>query len=233
MELTVQSRNKFGKAVKALRAQGLVPAELYGRGVVNQHIAVSAKDLKKTLKTAGTNTVVTVVLDDKKHPSLLHDVQYDPVTDEMIAADFYQIRLDKKIKVKIPVEFIGTAPAVKDLSGILVKAMQEIEVEALPANLPHSLVADLSNMKEIGQSLYVKDLQVPADVKVSVGPETVIATVTAQVSEEKEAVAAATVDVTAIKSESEEKKAEREVKKAAETSASAEASAGKAEAGKK
>ncbi len=216
MELAVQFRNKIGKAVKALRKEGLVPAELYGRGVENQHISVPVKDLKKAIKIAGTNTIVTVVLDSQKYPTLLNDIQYDPLTDEILNADFYQVRLDEKIRVRVPVEFFGSSPAVKDLGGILVKTMQEIEVEVLPTNLPHSLNADLNSLKEIGQSLHVKDIQVPADVKVLVGPETVIATVTVKITEEKEAPQAATVDVSAIKSETEEKKAEREAKKIVE-----------------
>lgn len=233
MELIVQSRNKFGKAVNVLRREGLVPAELYGRGVENRHIAVPAKDLKKTLKTAGTNTVVQIVLDAKKYPTLLHAVQYHPITDDIVSADFYQIKMDEKIKVKVPVEFLGVAPAVKDLGGVLVKAMQEIEIEALPANLPSTLKADLSQLTAIGGSIYVKDIEIPADVKVLVGSDTVIATATAQVTEEKEATVAAAVDVTAIKSEAEEKKAERETKKATEVTASAKATAGEAGAGKK
>src|SRR3989344_5956245 len=215
MELAVKKREIFGKGVKALREKGLVPAELYGRGMENQHLAVSLKDLRQVMKSAGANAMVNVVLESQKYPALLHDLQRDYVTDEIIAADFYKVRLDEKIKVKVPVEFLGVAPAVKDLGGIFVKAMQEIEVEALPNNLPQSLVADLGSIKEIGQSLYVKDLPVPADVRVLVAPETVVATVSAQITEEQEVKEAATVDVTAIKSEPEEKKAEREVKKAA------------------
>ncbi|MEK9186667.1 MAG: 50S ribosomal protein L25, partial [Patescibacteria group bacterium] len=144
-----------------------------------------------------------------------HELQHDYLSDEIIAADFFKVRLDEKIKVRVPIEFRGVAPAVKDLGGIFVKAMQEVEVEALPNNLPQSLVADLGSIKEIGQSLYVKDLPIPADVRVLVAPETVVATVSAQVTEEQEIKEAATVDVSAIKSETEEKKAERDVKKAA------------------
>lgn len=218
MDLAVQKREKLGKGVKALREKGLVPAELYGRGVENRHIAVPAKDLKKTLKIAGSNTVVQIILDAKNYPTLLHDVQYHPVTDDIVSADFYQIKMDEKIKVRVPVEFFGVAPAVKDQGGVLVKAMQEIEIEALPVNLPPTLKADLSRLTAIGSSIYIKDMEIPADVKVFVGPDTVIATATAQVTEEKEAVVAAAVDVTAIKSETEEKKAEREAKKIAEIS---------------
>lgn len=213
MELTVQKRNIFGKDVKTLRQKGLVPAELYGRGFENLHLAVAAKDLLKALKAAGESTVVNIVVDNKKHPTLIYGLQRDPVSDEILSVDFYQVHLDEKIKVRVPIEFRGVAPAVKDLGGIFVKAMSEIEVEALPGNLPHSLAVDLGSLKDIGQSLYVKDLQLPADVKLLVNPETVIASVVAPVTEEKEAAAAAPIDISQIKVETEEKKAAREAEK--------------------
>lgn len=217
MELSVQKRTVLGRSVKALRNQGFIPAELYGRGVENLHLAVSAKEFKKLFKEAGENTIINILVDGEKRPVLVNDVSYDYLSGNFESVDFYQVRMDEKIKVKIPLEFAGVAPAVKEKSGILVKALQELEVEALPADLPHHLIVPLEKLADIGKSVYVKDLNVPSGVKVLVNPETVVATVTAQITEEEELAMrqAAGVGVETIKVESEEKKAEKEAAKAA------------------
>ncbi|MGB9609058.1 MAG: 50S ribosomal protein L25, partial [Minisyncoccia bacterium] len=107
----------------------------------------------------------------------------------------------------IPLEFIGESPAVKNYGGVLNKSMFEIEVEALPGDLPHSLQVDLNNLTELGQTIYVKDLIIPKGVKVLVGLETPIVTV---ITPEEETQISEPVDVSAVKVETEEKKLERE-----------------------
>ncbi|OGY68304.1 MAG: hypothetical protein A3H63_03025 [Candidatus Harrisonbacteria bacterium RIFCSPLOWO2_02_FULL_45_10c] len=216
MELQVQKREKLGRGVKALRKQGLVPAELYGKGLENFHVSVPAKEFKKVYKESGENTVVQVVMDKKKYPVLIQDVSYAPVSGDVTSVDFYQVRMDEKLKVGVPVEFVGISLAVKEKNGLLVKALQEVQVEALPADIPHDFKVDLSKISDIGQSIYVKDLEVPANVRVLVNPETVVVTVTAKVTEEEELAMqqAAAAGVEGVKVETEEKKAEREAAKA-------------------
>jgi len=177
---------------------------------------VSKKELSKVFKQAGENGMVTLLVDQEKRPVLIHDLQLDPVTDEALSVDFYQVRLDEKIKIKVPVEFIGVASAVKDKSGILVKAVQEVEVEALPADIPHSIPVNLESLIDIGKSIRLKDLAIQGDFKFLIEPETVLATITAPVTEEKEAELAQAVDLSTVKVESEEKKADRDAKKAEE-----------------
>lgn len=217
MELAVQQRNTFGKQVKALRAQGLIPAELYGRGVENLHLVVPSRNFHKVYKEAGESMMINVVVEDKKIPVMIQEVGRDPVTDEVRHVDFYQVRLDEKISVAVPLVFTGEAPAVKT-GGVLVKAMHEIEVEALPHQIPHSISVDVSSLHEIGSSIYVNNLVVPEGVEVEPEGTTVVATITEKAKEEEEAPVAAEVDLSAIKTEGEEKKAEKE-KKAAEEGA--------------
>ena len=225
MELAVQKREKFGKSVKNLRAQGLVPAELYGRGVENLHLAIPTKEFRKVLKQAGESTMINVMVGNEKRPAMIYGVHTDPVTDEILNVDLYQVRLDEKIKIKVPLEFVGESLAVKDKKGVLVKALQELEVEALPTNIPRSISVDLSKIADIGQSIYVRDLEVAGDVKILAGQENVVATATAQMTEEQEAKLAAEVKPEDIKVETEEKKAEREATKAAEAPAASAAPA--------
>lgn len=174
---------------------------------------VDGKEFRKVFKTAGENTVIELVVGKEKLNALVHGIQKNHLTGAVDHIDFYQVRMDEVITTKIPVEFLGDAPAVKEQGGILNKTTTEIEVTALPAELPHSMQVDLSVLREINQSIYVKDLTVPKGVKVEIDPETVIVSVAAPMAEEP--VEQAPVDVSAVKVESEEKKAEREKDKAA------------------
>src|SRR3989344_581291 len=210
MELVAQIRDKLGKASKALREQGLIPAELYGHGVKNLHLAVGVKEFKKVFKEAGENTVITLRVDKETRPALIHDVARDRLHDDVTHVDFYEVRMDQKITAHIPVEFVDEAPAVKNLGGILNKTMTEIEVEALPADLPHRFTVSLSPLVELNQSIYVKDLRPPKGVKILVAPGTVMVTVTPPLKEE---VVEKPAEVSEVKVESEEKKIEREKEK--------------------
>lgn len=212
MQLSAQTREKLGKSVKTLRAEGLIPAELYGHGLENIHLMVDGKEFRKVFKTAGENTVIELLVGKDKLNALVHGIQKNHLTGVVDHIDFYQVRMDEVITTKIPVEFMGDAPAVKEQGGILNKTTIEIEVTALPAELPHSMQVDLSVLKEINQSIYVKDLSVPKGVKIEIDPDTVIVSVALPMAEEP--IEQAPVDVSAVKVESEEKKAEREKEKA-------------------
>jgi len=211
MSLLAKIRNKKGKsAIKKIRKEGLIPAELYGHKVENLHLAVDNKEFKKVFKLAGENTIINLLIEDsnKKEeiPVLIHDVQTDYLTNDIIHVDFYQIRMDEKVRTHIPLEFVGKSPAVENYGGILNKSMNEIEVEALPQDLPPSIPVDISKIQELNQSIYVKDLNIPNGVKVLVDLDTVVATVIPQ----KEEVVEETIDINAVKVETEEKKLERE-----------------------
>ncbi len=214
MELAVKTREKLGKGNSVLRKEGFIPAELYGRGFENLHLTVNKKDFQKVFQEAGESTIVNLVLGGEKHTALIHEIQKDFLTDEIVHVDFHQVRMDEKIKAHIPLEFIGEAPAIKEFGGVLNKTISEIEVEALPGNLPRHFEVDLSGLKELNQSFYVSNLKVPKGVEIMVEPETVIATVTPPAEEEK--IEAVPVDLTAVKVESEEKAAERAKEKEVE-----------------
>ncbi|MBI4119482.1 MAG: 50S ribosomal protein L25 [Parcubacteria group bacterium] len=215
MELQVQKRDIFGKAVRKLRDQGLIPVELYGHGVENLHLSVAEKEFNRIFKEAGEHTVITVALEGEKRPALIHDVSFDPLSGRVRHVDFYQVRMDEKIRAGIPIIFEGESAAVKDQSGILVKSLQEVEVEALPGDLPHEFKVNLGMLDEIGKCIYVKDIKFGGEVKALIDPETVIATVTAFVPEE-EKVPVETPAVEAVKVESEEKVEERRKEKETE-----------------
>lgn len=215
MDLHVQKREKFGKASQALRKEGLIPAEVYGRSLKNEHVAVKNKDFLKVFKEAGENTIVNLRFGDEAWPVLIYDIAKDYLSGEVTHVDFYRVTMTEKIKAKIPIEFTGESLAVKDKLGILNKAMSEVEVEALPVDLPHRIEVDLSPLVDLTSNIYVKDLSVPKNVEILVDPETVVATIV-PIPKEEEVAPAVVVDVSAVKVEGEEEKAEREAKKTEE-----------------
>jgi len=213
MDLSVQTRTITGKKVRSLRRDGLIPAELYGHGLKNVHISVAKKDFAKAFKEAGSSTVITLLVGANKHPAIIHEVSHDYLTGDVAHVDFYEVNMKEKISAKVPLEFIGEAPAIKAHAAVINKAMSEIEVEALPNDLPHSITVDLSALDELEKSIYVKDLVCPKGVKFLIEDDAAVATAMPPAKEE-EVVPAAVVDVSAVKVETEEKKAERDAEKA-------------------
>ena len=217
MELTAQTREKIGGNLNALRKSGVLPAVIYGSQTDSLPAQVNYKDFLKVLKQAGESTIVSLSLNNEKKNVLIHDVKTDPLTGQVIHADFYQVRMDKKIKSEIPLVFAGESEAVKNLGGILIKSIHEVEVEAFPQHLPHDIQVDISVLKSFDDTIHLKDLKVSSEVKILVNPEEVIASVTPPRTEaEMEALKATPVEskVEEVKVETEEKKAEREQKKA-------------------
>lgn len=216
MELTAQAREKIGGNLTALRQSGILPAVIYGSQTDSLPVQVNYKDFLKVLKQAGESTIVSLSLNNEKKNVLIHDVKTDPLTGKVVHADFYQVRMDKKIKSEIPLVFAGESEAVKNLGGILIKSIHEVEVEAFPQHLPHDIQVDISVLKSFDDVIHLKDLKVSSEVKILGNPEEVITSVTPPRTEaEMESLKAAPVEakVEEVKVETEEKKAEREQKK--------------------
>ncbi len=185
IELDAQTRTVLGSKVKALRKSGYIPAVLYGKGQESLNLQVPVKDFAKVLKEAGESTLVYVNVDGKSYPTIIHDVAKDPVKDDIIHADFYKVSLTEKIKTKVPVVFVGESPAVKDLAGIFVRNVNELEVEALPQNLPHEISIDISSLKNFSDQILVKDINLGSDVKIEAEADTILATVQEPKSQEE------------------------------------------------
>jgi large subunit ribosomal protein L25 len=211
MQLAAQKRDVFGKKLTALRSQGLIPAELYGHGSPNVHLAVSTKDFTNLLRTEGTATLVDLVVDGVPQRVLIQDMQHDPQESSVVHIDFYAVKKGEKIRTEVPLVFAGESPAVQNEGGVLVKALHEIEVEALPEDLPHEIRIDLSALAVLDTSIHIKDLKLPHGVHVDIDPETVVVSVTPQRAEEVPL--PAEENLAEVKVEAEEKKAERDAGK--------------------
>ncbi len=194
--MEVQSRNTNLKG-KSLRLQNLLPAEFYGSGVKNLSLQMNYGNFRRLFKTAGRNTVIELNLEGKeKHNVLVHDIQRDPISDEIIHVDFINVRMDKVIHAKIPLKFTGVAPAVKEMSGILTYNLDEIDVKCLPKDLIPSIEVSVDSIVNFHSYVRVKDLAVPAGVTVLNPPDEVVVTAVAPKEEEEIApVATAAADV--------------------------------------
>jgi len=222
LQVSATIREKFGKQNKALRKSGTIPAVLYGHGAENTPLAINLKDFSRIYKQAGESTIINLSVEKdgkaEQRPVLIHDVDFDPVTDELRHADFYMVKMDEEITATIPLVFIGESSAVKSLNGIFLKNIHEVEIEALPKDLPREIKVDISFIDSFDKYIHIKDLDLPSGVKVKGDPEEVIALVKPPRTEDelKALEGAVEVNLDAIKVESEEKKKEAEAKTASE-----------------
>lgn len=184
-KLEVQSRDT-SQSAKNLRAEGVIPAVLYGEGVENQNFQMDYQTFRRLYKEAGGNTIIDLDVAGKKFKALVQHVDFDPVTDKMTHVDFINVRMDKEITAKVPLEFVGQAPAVKDLGGILTHAQEEVEVKCLPDALIHSIEVDVSGLEDFHTSITVGDLTVPEGVEILDDLELPVASVSAPQEEEPE-----------------------------------------------
>lgn len=161
---------------KVLRRSNQVPCVVYGN---KQQMTLQCleKDLHTAFVKAGESTLVELVVDGKKIPVLFKHVDFDPVSDREIHADFYAVDMKAEIETMVPVKFEGEAPAVKTLGGVFVIGHDHVKVRCLPGDLPHSLIVSISGLEAFHASVAVKDLQVPKGVKIMDNAETVLGTI--------------------------------------------------------
>lgn len=208
-ELNAQSRTILGSHVKSLRKKGLLPGVVYGEGMQSQSITISFVDFERAFRQAGESTLVTLNVEGKLYNVLIHDVAHHPTKGKPIHADFYAVRMDKAIRATVSLTFIGESSAVKNEGGILVKVMHEIEVEALPKDLPHGLDVDISSLSVFGTKALVKDIILPRGVEILADADEIVALVEApRAAEELEQTSVG--EVVEVKTEQEEKRAAKE-----------------------
>lgn len=198
-------RSKTDKLVD-IRKSGMVPAVVYGARVENTTISVSSIDFEKILKAVGESSTLTLELKDKKIEVLIHEIQRDPVKGFPLHVDFLAIDVNKPIVVMIPVEFVGIAPAEKNGLGVLVKTLHEIEVEALPKDLPHNIEVDLSVLENLDDQIRVESIKAPANVTIKTDSEEVLAIIAPMTEEKIEETPS--VDISSIEVEKKGKKEE-------------------------
>jgi len=141
--LSAQKRDSKQKAQET-RDQGRIPCIVYGHNFEPITLDIDYQEFRKAYRITGDSTVIHIELDGKKIPTLVHDVQYHPVSDEFVHLDFYAINEKEAVKANIPFTFAGTSPAVKNFAGTLVTPLSSLEIKCLPKYLIHDLEIDIS-----------------------------------------------------------------------------------------
>jgi len=181
--LRAEPRTVLGKKVRRLRREGLVPGVVYGP-VVQETVPVSVnrRDFEKFFRTNGHSTVFTLEWDGGTQPVLIREVQSDPVTRNALHIDFFAPNMRQVLRAFIPLVLHNPNA---DAEGVLQTVLTEIEVEALPANLPHQLDADISGLAAVGDNLHVSDIMLPADVTIITDSEELVASLIHEAVEEE------------------------------------------------
>lgn len=187
-KLSVEKRQVTGRKVKTLRNQGQLPANIYGKAIKSLAVSAPIGDFQKVYASVGETSLVDLAVksESKVRPCLITDVQIHPVTDLPLHADFRQVDLTQKVTANVPLEITGVSPAVKEKGAVLITLFDEIEVEALPTDLPDKFTVDISSLKEFDDSILAKDLTFDKDkVEVKIKSKEVIVMVQEPKEEEE------------------------------------------------
>lgn len=189
--LAAQKRTVLGRKVKTLRREGVIPAHVFGHKVKTIHVQVKGAEFNKVFEKVGETGIIDLAVDGEKRPVLVRNIQSHPVSDHPLHIDFYQVNLSEKVKVDVPLEIVGEAPAVEKKIGLLLTPVSEVEVEALPTDIPDKIEIDISKLANIGDEIKIKDLAVDkAKVTILDDEELVVAQIGELVTKEMEAVEA-------------------------------------------
>lgn len=176
-------RRTLERTAKALRREGYLPAVMYGAHFPSTPILLDAHNAGLKLAKVSSSTLVYIELDGETHAALVREKQRDYIKNRLLHVDFQVVSLTEKIRTTVSLHFEGVSPAVKDYNGVVVTSLDEVEVEALPQDLPERIVVDLSKLARIGDTIHVRDLEVGKGVKVLNDPDEVVVVVSTTTEE--------------------------------------------------
>ncbi len=204
--LSINAKTRGNDRADKVRAEGFIPAVVYGPKKETISISVPKQEFIKAFKEAGESTTVTLMVDGAKHDVLIHEVEYNPVAHTPMHVDFYAVDMNKPIEVSVPLEFDGVAPAVKGNIGTLVKVMHELQIVALPKDLPHSVMVDMTGLVDLDSQIAAGDIALPKGVTLVTPVDEVVAAIAALAADEP--TDAPVMDLSAIEVEKKGKKEE-------------------------
>jgi len=175
--LTLAPRTVLGKKVRVLRKDGIIPVNLYGRGVESQPLQCDGKILLRALATAGMNLPISVTIPGQKDRELAfaRDIQWDPVRDEMLHVDFLRVDVSLAVTASVPIILTGTAPAGRLADGTVVQPLRNLDVQALPLDMPSDLTVDLEKIAKLDDVIRAGDIILPPNVTIITDPEEPVA----------------------------------------------------------
>jgi len=188
-KLRVEKRKVFGKKVKKLRREGILPANVYGKDIKSVSVQVAQKEFSEVFKKAGETGLVDLELEGKTLPVLIHNVQSDYLGNPL-HADFYQVNLKEKVKAMVPIVITGEPKAVVDKVGLLMQILSEVEVEALPEDLPENIEVNVEALAQVDDQITIGELKTPKGVSILSDPTQVVVKISELVSKEAEELAA-------------------------------------------
>lgn len=210
--ITAHERQILGKKVKTFRKTGELPAVVYGKGKQAANLLINRNDFIKAYQRAGKTTLLSLTVNEKEPVKvLIYEVQRHPVTNDFLHADFYQVKMDEKIEIEVPLLFEGESKAVEEKDANLVKNKDTVKIEALPNDLIHEIKVDISSLENFGDAIYIKDLNVPERVEIVDDPQEIVVLAQEPISEEelKEMEEEAAADVEKAQIEKIEEEAEK------------------------
>jgi len=192
--LNATKRDVIGKQVKALRRAGKLPAVIYGRHTEPININLEAHSAALALGKLTSSSLVTLNVDGTEYPALVREKQRDFIKNRLLHVDFLAVSMTEKLRTSVSVHFSGVSGAVKDFNAVLVKNLEELEVECLPTDLPQRIEVDITPLAKPGDGIRVREVKVPDTIRLLNDPETMVAVATfAKVEEEVAAVPGAEV----------------------------------------
>jgi large subunit ribosomal protein L25 len=190
MELSVDTREIKGKKVRFLRRQGITPAHIFGHGIEPVALQCDTAELKKVLAQAGTTGIVGLRLGKAKRLRnvMVREVQKEPMTGELLHVDFYQVRMEEKLKVDVPIVVVGEAPALKLKENFLTNELTSLTIECLPDAIPSRVEVDVSTLEEADQGIHVGEIDLGEEITVLNNPEQLVVKVSTRFIEKEEEV---------------------------------------------
>ena len=174
LTLEGERREALGRHVKALRRDGITPANLYGRGAESISFQAESRALDKLVTDGGRGSLVELTIDGERHQTLLRNLQRHPVTRAILHADFYIVEMNRPVQTTVPVHLVGDAPAARLPGAVITHLTHEVTIECLPANIPAAVELDVSVLEELEVSLHVSDINAPEGVEILTDSETII-----------------------------------------------------------
>lgn len=177
IELRVANREILGKKVKHLRRQGITPVHVFGHGIESLALQCDTKELERVLSQAGQTRLVDLKLAKEKKPRtvVVREFDRDWRKGQLVHVDFYQVKMEEKIRVEVPIVLRGEAPALKAKTNMLDHELGTFTIECLPAKIPSSIEVDISSLTELDQAIRVKDITLDKDITVLNNPDLVVA----------------------------------------------------------
>lgn len=195
-ELQVTRREILGKATKRLRKAGIIPANIFGHKEESQAVQIDATAFERLQRSHSTRNMLTLLMADgsSTQTALIRHIQRDPRTGKVVHVNFFRVSMDERLNVRIPLHFVGEAPAVKSASGVLLHLLDTIEVECKASDIPEYLEVDVTSLTEIDDILHAEDVKLPEHFTLITDPKDGVAKVagTRAEKDEEEAEAATT-----------------------------------------